>query len=249
MKRLSILLYALFAYLAGLATLVYLLLWIYPWSFLPVTVDSAPLLPLAHSPFAAAALDLGLIALFGLQHSLMVRPGIKRWLDRLPRGTRRATYTLASTLALLLLLLLWQPLPQRLWNFSPSSFAGALALGLYLLGWSVAVIATFLIDHFELFGLHQAYRAWRKLPDPEPTFQERGFYCYLRHPIQAGTILGLWAAPSMSAGHLLLALGFTLYILIGLHFEERDLLRTLGEEYADYRRRVPMLIPFWWRKR
>ena len=97
MKRLSILLYALFAYLAGLATLVYLLLWIYPWSFLPVTVDSAPLLPLAHSPFAAAALDLGLIALFGLQHSLMVRPGIKRRLDRLPRGTRRATYTLAST--------------------------------------------------------------------------------------------------------------------------------------------------------
>jgi len=246
MRRYLILLYGLLAYLVGLATLVYMLLWLYPWPWMPTTVDSAP--PSQH-PLIAALIDLGLIALFGLQHSLMVRPRFKTWFDRyLPYGAQRATYTLVSSFFLALILYFWQALPGELWRFELGSLGWIVMTVLYFLGWGVAVIATFQIDHFGLLGLTQAWRGWRGLGEPEATFQERGFYRWVRHPIQAGTILGLWASPVMSTGHALFALGFTLYILIGLRYEERDLLKTLGREYEEYRKRVPMLIPFMKRK-
>ena len=236
------LLYGIVGYLIGLGTLLYLLLWVYPWPWMPSTVDSGP--PSEH-PVAAALIDLGLIALFGLQHSLMVRPRFKTWFDRhVPYGAQRATYTLISSLFLALILLLWQPLPGVVWQFENGSAGCRIMTILYFLGWGVAVIATFQIDHFGLLGLTQAWRAWRGLEEPQPDFRERGFYRWVRHPIQAGTMLGLWATPMMSTGHLLFALGFTLYILIGLYYEERDLMQTLGEAYRSYRRRVPMLIPF-----
>ena len=244
MKRYGILLYGLFGYLVGLGTLLYLVFWVYPWSWMPTTLDGGQ--PRS-DPLFAFAVDVSLILLFGLQHSWMVRPGFKRRFERwVPYGARRATYTLISSLFLGLILLYWQPLPGVIWNVAEGSPGWWIATLLYLFGWGVAVIATFQIDHFGLLGLHQAWRAWRGLPDPEPRFQERGFYRWVRHPIQAGTLLGLWATPLMTTGHLLFALGFTLYILIGLHYEERDLLRTLGEAYADYRRRVPMLLPRLW---
>ncbi|WP_292662120.1 isoprenylcysteine carboxylmethyltransferase family protein [Nitratifractor sp.] len=241
MKRHLLLLYGLFGYLVGLGTLLYLVFWVYPWSWMPTTIDRGE----AHGLFPALAADLLLIALFGFQHSWMVRPRFKRWFDRwVPAGARRATYTLISSLFLGLILLLWQPLPGVLWSLPEGSVGWWIATALYFVGWGVAVIATFQIDHFGLLGLHQAWRAWRGIPEPDARFQERGFYRWVRHPIQAGTLLGLWATPVMSTGHLLFSLGFTLYILIGLHYEERDLLATLGEDYAAYRRRVPMLFPF-----
>ncbi|WP_457607825.1 methyltransferase family protein [Nitratifractor sp.] len=241
MKRYALLLYGLFGYLVGLGTLLYLVFWVYPWVWMPTTIDSgAP-----GSPLRSTAIDLGLILLFGLQHSLMVRPRFKAWFDRhVPYGAQRATYTLVSSFFLGLILLFWQPISGTLWHFDQGTFGWWLTTLLYFFGWGVAVLATFQIDHFGLLGLTQAWRGYRGLGEPEPTFQERGFYRWIRHPIQAGTILGLWATPLMSTGHLLFAAAFTLYVLIGLHFEERDLLRTLGEEYADYRKRVPMLLPF-----
>jgi len=237
-----ILLYGLLAYLVGLGTLVYMLLWLYPWPWMPTTVDSAPV---SEHPIMASVIDLGLIALFGLQHSLMVRPRFKAWFDRyVPYGAQRATYSLISSFFLALILYFWQPLPGELWRCEPDSLGWTVMTVLYVLGWGMAVIATFQIDHFGLLGLTQAWREWRGLEEPEASFQERGFYRWVRHPIQAGTMLGLWATPVMSTGHALFALGFTLYILIGLHYEERDLLNTLGKEYEHYRKRVPMLIPF-----
>ena len=242
MKRTLILLYGIVGYLVGLATLVYMLLLLYPWPWMPSTVDSAT--PSAH-PVLATLIDLGLIALFGLQHSLMVRPRFKTWFDQhVPYGAQRATYTLISSFFLALILILWQPLPGKLWHFDDGGIGYWIATLLYIFGWGIAVIATFQIDHFGLLGLTQAWRAWHGLGEPEASFQERGFYRWVRHPIQAGTMLGLWTTPVMSTGHLLFALSFTLYILIGLHYEERDLMQTLGEEYKMYRKRVPMLLPF-----
>jgi methanethiol S-methyltransferase len=115
---------------------------------------------------------------------------------------------------------------------------------LYTAGWCIAFIATFQIDHFELFGLHQGYRALKGMPEPEPRFRQKGFYNYVRHPIQTGTLIGLWATPVMSGGHLLFSLGMTLYVLIGLTLEERELVKTLGEVYARYKKEIPMLFPF-----
>ncbi len=241
MKRHLQLFYGVVGYLIGLGTLVYMVFWVYPWDWMPTTIDSGT----ADGFFPAILIDLGLILFFGLQHSLMVRPRFKAWFDRhVPYGAQRATYTLLSAFFLTLIMIFWQPLPGTVWSFREGSIGWWIATGLYFFGWSVAVIATFQIDHFGLLGLHQAWHAWWGVPEPEPSFQERGFYRWVRHPIQAGTMLGLWATPVMSMGHLLFALAFTVYILIGLHFEERDLLETLGREYVEYRKRVPMLFPF-----
>ncbi len=241
LRRSIILILGIIGYLIGLGTLLYMVFWLYPWPWMPTTIDSGH----AATWSNALPLDLGLIALFGLQHSLMVRPRFKRWLDRhIDPALQRAFYTVVSSLFLGAIILFWQPLPGRLWCFSEGSIGWWMMTIFYVIGWAVAVIATFLIDHFALLGLHQAWRGFRGIPEPKPTFQERGFYRFVRHPIQAGTLLGIWATPCMSMGHLLFALGFTLYILIGLYFEERDLVRTLGKEYEAYRQRVPMLFPF-----
>ncbi|ADV46726.1 methyltransferase family protein [Nitratifractor salsuginis] len=241
MKRHLFLLYGIVAYLIGLGTLLYLVFWVYPWSWMPTSIDSpkpGPLLP-------SLLWDLGLILLFGVQHSLMVRPRFKAWFDcYVSYGAQRPTYTLISSFFLALILVGWRPLPGILWHFEPGSFGWWVMTLLYFLGWGVAVIATFMINHFAMLGLYQAWRGWLGLGEAEAAFTERGFYRWIRHPIQAGTLLGLWATPVMSTGHLLFALSFTIYVLIGLYFEERDLMRTLGKPYADYRRRVPMLFPF-----
>jgi len=241
MRRHLILLYALLAYIIGLSTLLYMLFWVYPWTWMPSSIDSAK----AQAPLPSLLWDIGLIALFGLQHSLMVRPRFKeRFESRLPYGARRPTYTLISSLFLALILIGWRGLPGEIWHLQEGGIAWQVVTLLYIFGWGVAVLATFMIDHFGLLGLHQAWRAWKGLAEVQSSFTERGLYRFIRHPIQAGTIIGLWATPIMSTGHLLFSLAFTIYILIGLHFEERDLLQSLGEPYAKYRRRVPMLIPF-----
>lgn len=240
LKHIPLILYGLLSYLLGFGTLVYMVFWVYPWTFMPSTIDSAAVDPNILLSFFT---DVLLIALFGLQHSLMVRPSFKKWFNSLvPEVAQRSTYTLLSAFFLMLIIYFWMPIEGQLWHFESGIFFWILS-ALYVLGWSVATLATFQIDHFELFGLHQIWRYVKKLPEPEAEFTEKGFYKYMRHPIQAGTMLGLWATPSMSAGHLLFALVFTLYILIGLHYEERDLVKTLGDAYVDYKKRVPMLFP------
>jgi len=240
LKNSLLVLYGLLSYLLGFGVLVYMVFWVYPWSFMPSYIDAANA---DHNIWLAAGVDVLLIALFGLQHSLMVRPSFKTWFDRIvPEVAQRSTYTLLSAFFLALIIYFWMPIEGEIWHFESGVFFWLLS-ALYVAGWSVATLATFQIDHFELFGLHQIWRYLKKLPEPESKFTEKGFYRYVRHPIQAGTMAGLWATPSMSAGHLLFALTFTLYILIGLYYEEKDLVKTLGEAYADYKKRIPMLFP------
>lgn len=238
MQRYFLFAYALFSYLMAMVSVSLLILWVYPWAFMPRTVDSG-----GSGGGYALGIDLGLIALFGIQHSVMARPAFKaRVFGGRSVSFRASTYTLLSALCLFALMHFWQPLEGTVWSFGSGPVYWLLTL-LYVTGWSLAFVATFQIDHFELFGLHQGYRALKRLPEPAPAFKKRGFYRYVRHPIQTGTILGLWATPVMSGGHLLLSAGLTLYILIGLLLEEKDLVAALGTAYRQYKREIPMLFP------
>ena len=238
MKRFLVFGYALLAYLAALLSLTFLIFWVFPWPFMPWNIDRGT------AGGYAAVIDITLILLFGLQHSLMAREGFKQKLfGTTPPAVRDATYTLFSAFALVVLYRFWQPVGGTLWAFEDGIGRWGLTL-LYAAGWLFAFVATFQIDHFELFGLHQGYRYLRGIPEPRQTFRKKGFYRYLRHPIQAGTLVGIWATPVMSYGHLLFAVGMTFYILIGLYFEERSLARSLGKAYETYKKEVPMLMPF-----
>jgi methanethiol S-methyltransferase len=230
--------YALVSYLMAMASVSLLILWVYPWSFMPMQIDEG------RGGDFALLIDLALVALFGIQHSVMARPAFKQaFFAHRSASFRASTYTLFSALCLFAVFLFWQPIGGRVWSLSSGVGMWAMLL-LYGAGWGVAFIATFQIDHFELFGLHQGYRALKGLPEPEPVFKKRGFYKYVRHPIQTGTLVGIWATPVMSSGHLLFSLGMTIYILIGLTLEERDLVRSLGAVYTRYKRQIPMLLPF-----
>lgn len=194
------------------------------------------------------AINLALLALFAVQHSGMARRGFKRWLTRwLPSTVERSTYVLFSSLALILLYALWQPLPTKVWNVEGGW--AILLWALFVLGWLLVFTGTFMISHFDLLGLRQAWlhvrgRAYQPLP-----FQLRWYYRLIRHPLMLGFIIAFWATPSMSVGHLLFALATTAYILLALQLEERDLIAEHGESYRRYRREVPMLLPRLWRHR
>lgn len=209
---------------------------------LPITVD-ATIWPAVSSPWLAGAIDLGLIALFGVQHSVMARPGFKRWFTRLvPPHLERAVYVFATCPVLLAVLLFWQPLPGMVWR-SEDSLVTLLLWALYGTGWLLLVAATWMIDHFELFGLSQVWRHWRGKPAPAENFRTAYAYRYVRHPIYLGWLTIFWATPQMSASHLLFAIGMSAYILVGMLCEERDLIATFGDRYRSYRARVPALIP------
>lgn len=235
-------LYGLVAYVAGLLTLAGLA------SFcanlgLPRSVDIGPGTAWPQALFT----DLALIVFFGLQHSLMARPRFKQWWTRIvPPALERSTFVLASCAALALLAALWRPITDvPVWQVRHP--LGAVILwGLCALGWLLAVAASFQIDHFELFGLKQACRELRRASPPPAQFVTPLLYRHVRHPLYLGLLLGFWATPDMTPGHLLLALGFTLYILVGIRFEERDLLRQFGPSYHAYRQQVGMLLPRGW---
>ncbi len=190
----------------------------------------------------AVAFDSGLLLLFAVQHTVMARPWFKRrWARIVPAPAERTTFVLCASLVLALLFWLWRPVRGTAWNLAGPG-AGAL-LAVYAAGWAVALSSTFLINHFDLFGLRQAYLHARGVRYRPPPFTERGLYRRIRHPLMAGFVVVFWAAPTMTIGHLLFAATATGYILAGIAFEERDLTLSLGQTYTSYRARVPALIP------
>ena len=234
-----------FAVLYGVASYaVFLATFLYSVGFvgnlsLPATIDRGHISP----PLQAIAIDLGLVLFFAVQHSGMARQSFKRWCTRfLPVSIERSTYVLFTSLALFLLFWQWRPVPNRIWTVDDPLMAGAIS-GLYWIGWTVVLVSTFLTSHFQFFGLSQVFARFFNRKLPAPVLKATLFYKYVRHPLYLGFLLAFWATPTMTAGHLLFALATTGYILAGVQLEERDLIRTFGEEYRSYRQRVGMLIP------
>lgn len=230
--------YGVLAYLSGVAALLYLILFVGDL-WVPKTIDSVA----AGSPGQAVLVNLALIALFGLQHSVMARPSFKAWWTRgVPESVERSTYVLAAALVTALLCWQWQPIAGTVWSVE-SPAARLLLQGLFWFGWALLFFSTFMINHFDLFGLRQVYlRLKRQTYTPVP-FVEMAVYKLIRHPIMLGLLLGFWSTPDMSYGHLLFAVGCTIYIFIGIWFEERNTREALGEAYERYRRDTPMLLP------
>lgn len=191
----------------------------------------------------AVIVNVVLLGLFAVQHSVMARPVFKRWWTRfVPQPIERSTYVLLSSVVLLLLYWQWRTMPALIWDVrQPVSRVALWAL--FWLGWAIVFASTFMINHFDLFGLRQVYLAWRGKPYTELGFHTHLLYRLVRHPIMLGFLIAFWAAPTMTAGHLLFAIATTAYILIALQLEEHDLVASLGNQYRDYRRVVPMLIP------
>lgn len=247
MARILCLPFAAVTYALFFATFLYLIAFVGNLPWVPVTVDrGGDVGPVG----VAIIVNLALIALFGLQHSVMARSGFKRaWTRIVPKPLERSVYVLAASLALILLFLLWRPIPAPVWSVEAPA-AAAVLWALFGLGWLVVLVSTFLISHFELFGLSQAWAHARGAGGvAAPTFRTPFFYRHVRHPIYSGFFLAFWATPQMSAGHLLLALGVSVYMLIGIAYEERDLVSTFGEDYRSYRERTGMLAPRFGRKR
>jgi methanethiol S-methyltransferase len=191
----------------------------------------------------AVVVDVALLALFGVQHSVMARPGFKRvWTRVVPPSAERSTYVLASSVCLLVLAAGWWPITQDIWRVGAQPWRAVL-IAVALVGWAIVLLSTFLIDHFDLFGLRQVFARLRGRQPAEHPFKTPFFYRLVRHPIYLGFLIAFWATPAMTLGHLIFAVVMTGYIVLAVQFEERDLLRVFGEQYRDYRRRVPMLIP------
>jgi len=237
MGRLSAVLYGLFSYAVFLVSFLYAVGFLAD-RWVPKTIDSGGGAPV----IAALAIDLALLTLFAIQHSVMARPAFKRWWTRfVPQSVERSTYVLAASLVLLLMFWLWQPLPGRVWTLTGPG--ADVVWSLYGLGWAVVLVSTFFISHTHLFGLQQIYSHWHRQAPNDPEFQLNGLYRHVRHPIMLGFIIAFWSAPDMSWGRLLFAVASTGYILVALQFEEHDLVTAFGSRYREYKARVPMLVP------
>ncbi len=205
----------------------------------PKTLDSGPIVSFPH----ALLLDLALLGLFAVQHSAMARPAFKRWWTRyIPQAMERSTYVLCTSLLLLLFYWQWLPVRGDIWNVE-NTIARLLLLGLYGFGWLLVMYSTFLINHFDLFGLRQVYLHWRNVEYMRVDMKTPALYKLVRHPLMLGFLIAFWATPRMTVDHLLFSLAATGYILVGIHLEERDLLAAYGEAYRRYQQRVSMLLP------
>ena len=230
--------YGVLTYFTGVAALLYLILFIGNL-WMPKLIDSAA----TTSPVQAVLVDLALIALFGLQHSVMARPSFKAvWTRIVPKSIERSTYMLATGIVAGLLCWQWQPIAGTVWSVESPAIRMSLQ-GLFWLGWALLFAATFMINHFDLFGLRQVYLRLKQQPYTPVPFVQVAFYKVIRHPIMLGLLLGFWSTPDMSYGHLLFAAGATAYIFIGIWLEERNTREALGAAYERYHRETPMLLP------
>lgn len=238
MQRIAHLAYAAFAYAFFFATFAYMAGFLTN-QFVPKSIDSGA----AEALGTAVAIDLGLLALFAIQHSGMARPAFKRaWTRLVPQPIERATYVLLSSVVLIAAMAYWQPIPGNVWHFE-SPLAQAVGYGLFGLGLATIFYSTVLIDHFELFGLRQVWDPIRGNAPREDTFEMPSLYRFVRHPLYVGWFIALWATPSMTTGHLLFAGVCSAYVVVAVRLEERDLVDHFGRRYEAYQQTTPMFIP------
>src|SRR4249919_2504783 len=239
MGKLVAFLYGIVAYLAFAVVIVYAIGFV-SGLVVPKTIDSGPAGPLVES----IVINIVLLTIFALQHSVMARPQFKKWWTTIvPKSVERSTYVLLASLALALVFWQWRPIPGVVWEAKdPTIAASLLYLGLF--GWVLVFISTFMINHFELFGLHQVANNLTGNSMPPMKFKTPMLYNVVRHPIYLGFIIFVWATPTMTAGHLLFAAVVTAYIFVGIALAEHDLIEVFGDEYRRYRRRVAMIVPF-----
>jgi protein-S-isoprenylcysteine O-methyltransferase Ste14 len=235
-------LYGLGAYFIFFGTILYAIGFVTGFG-VPKTIDTGTV---SSSITQALVVNLLLMSLFAAQHSVMARTQFKQWWTQyVPKSVERSTYVLFASLTLILLFWQWRPIPTMVWQIDHSQIAMAVT-GLSLIGWVIVFTSTFLINHFELFGLHQVANNLSGREMPRPRFRTPLYYKFVRHPIYLGFVIAFWAAPAMSIGHLLFAAVTTAYIFVGILLEERDLVALFGDDYRRYQERVSMLLP--WRK-
>lgn len=239
LSRATVFVYGVLCYLVFLATFFYAIGFVGDL-YVPKSIDSGA----QGSPAAALSVDTALLGLFAVQHSLMARPWFKRaWTRLVPEPAERSTYVLLSSLALLLLFWQWRPVGGVVWSVESPSGRWAVYT-LYFSGWLLLLASTFMLDHFDLFGLRQVWRNLLGRPNVEAEFRTPALYRHVRHPIYLSWLCIFWATPRMTAAHLVFALATTAYIFVAIRFEERDLIRRHGDSYRAYRARVPMIFPF-----
>lgn len=240
MKKILTMLFSVSAYAVFLSVFLYLIAFLTGLPVVPRNVDSGgPVSPVG----VAALIDIGLIALFGLQHSIMARPAFKKvWTRIVPAQSERSVYVLFASIALMVLFALWQPIPGEVWR-AQSDGVRILAWALFGSGWLIVLASTFLINHFELFGLQQAWLNFTGRKAAEQQFRTPILYRIVRHPLYLGFLIAFWATPAMTVGHLLFATGMSFYILVALVYEERDLVDQFGDDYRRYQKQVGKLLP------
>jgi protein-S-isoprenylcysteine O-methyltransferase Ste14 len=239
MKKLLYLLYGIVCYCAFLGTILYAIGFVGNL-FVPKSIDSTPQTTL----LSALLINASLLLLFALQHSIMARPAFKQWWTKyIPVSLERSTYVLLASLCLILLMWQWQPMGGEVWTVENRALKAVLSIA-YLSGWSIVFTSTFLINHFDLFGLRQVWLYFNNKPYTSLPFRLPLFYKLVRHPLYLGFLIAFWATPAMTVAHLLFAILTTGYILVAIQFEERDLVTHFGEQYRRYKKWVPMLVPF-----
>ena len=245
MKRVFATLYGLVAYVIFLVAFLYAIGFVGDF-LVPKTINSGEV----GGTTSSVLINLALLSLFALQHSIMARPGFKKWWAHIvPPVIERSTYVLLSSLTLFLLYWQWQPMPATIWQVESETLRHIL-LAIFALGWLIVMLSTFMINHFDLFGLRQVYVYLKRIEPGHIEFKTGMLYGLVRHPIMLGFLIAFWAEPNMTAGHLLFTVTTTLYIFVEVHFlEERDLLKLHGETYRNYQKYIPMIIPFTkWKK-
>ncbi|TNE52739.1 MAG: isoprenylcysteine carboxylmethyltransferase family protein [Bacteroidetes bacterium] len=238
MKKTLFFLYAIVSYLAFFATILYSIGFVGNY-IVPTTIDGTPELPF----WQALLIDASFLLVFAVQHSVMARPAFKEWWTRyIPKPIERSTYVLLSSIIMAVMMIYWQPMGGLVWNVE-NELAQHVLVGINLVGWTTVLLSTFMINHFDLFGLRQVWLYYQDKPYTYLNFRVPYLYKYMRHPLYLGFLIAFWVTPTMTITHLIFAIATTGYILLAIPLEERDLAEVHGQQYQDYRNRVPMLLP------